>query len=151
MTSIGISRVQFDDDGALYIDSTSGSPEDIQYSEQIKFGATAPVILKVDPRLGKILWQAQNLGQRCFLSGKYVYAVSAQQGGVAMAIELAEAVNAPRPDAPVYFHIRRLDPATGVVMWDFSRDEAPDEEAFQQNWFILRFVNDVQAWKFLTL
>ena len=150
LTSIGISRVQFDDDGMLYVDSTAASPEEIQYSEQIKFEATPPVILKVDPRSGKILWQVQKLGQRCFLSGKYVYTVSANQGGIAMAIGLAEAVNAPRPEAPVYFHIHRLDPATGEEMWDFFRNEAPDEEAFQQNWFVLRFGNEVQAWKFLT-
>ena len=149
LTSIGISRVQFDDDGMLYVDSTAASPEEIQYSEQIKFEKTHAVILKVDPRSGKILWQVQNLGQRCFLSGKYVYTVSAEQGGIAMAIGLAEAVNAPRPDAPVYFHIHRLDPATGEEMWDFFRDEAPDEEAFQQNCFVLRFGNEVQAWKFL--
>lgn len=150
LTSIGISRVQFDDDGLLYVDSTAASPEEIQYSEQIKFEATPPVILKVDPRSGKILWQVQKLGQRCYLSGKYVYTVSANQGGIAMAIGLAEAVNAPRPGAPVYFHIHRLDPATGEEMWDFYREEAPDEEAFQQNWFVLRFGNEVQAWKFLT-
>lgn len=150
LTSIGISRVQFDDDGMLYVDSTAASPEEIQYSEQIKFEATAPVILKVDPRSGKILWQVQKLGQRCYLSGKYVYTVSANQGGMAMLVGLAEAVNAPRPDAPVYFHIYRLDPASGEEMWDFYREEAPEEEAFQQNWFVLRFGNEVQAWKFLT-
>jgi hypothetical protein len=148
LTSIGISRVQFDDDGMLYVDSTAASPEEIQYSEQIKFEATAPVILKVDPRSGKILWQAQKLGQRCFLSGKYVYTSSAERGGLAMLIGLAEAVNAPRPEAPAYFHIYRLDPASGKVMWDFFRNEAPEEEAFQQNWFVLRFGNEVQAWKF---
>jgi hypothetical protein len=107
------------------------------------------VILKVDPRSGKILWQVQKLGQRCYLSGKYVYTTSANQGGIAMAIGLAEAVNAPRPDAPVYFHIYRLDPASGEEMWDFYREEAPEEEAFQQNWFVLRFGSEVQAWKFL--
>jgi len=149
LTSIGISRVQFDDDGMLYVDSTAASPEEIQYSEQIKFEKTAPVILKVDPRSGKILWQVQNLGQQSFLSGKYVYSASAQQGGVAMAVGLAEAVNAPRPEAPVHFHIYRLDPASGEVLWSFFRAEAPDEEIFQKNWFVLRFGNDVQAWNFL--
>jgi hypothetical protein len=150
MTSIGIRRVQFDRDGALYVDSTSASPEDIQYSDQIKFKSTQAVILKVDPQSGKILWQAQNLGQHCFLSGKYVYTESADQGGIAMAIGLADALNAPRPDAPVYFHVRRLDPATGEVIWDYFREDAPDEMAFQQNWFVLRFGDDVKAWKFLT-
>jgi hypothetical protein len=134
----------------MYVDSTAASPEDIQYSEQIKFEATPAVILKVDPHSGKILWQVQNLGQRCFLSGKYVYTASAQQGGVALAVGLAEAVNAPRPEAPVAFHIHRLDPASGEEMWRFFRQEEPDEEAFQQNWFILRFGDEVQAWKYLT-
>jgi outer membrane protein assembly factor BamB len=150
LTSVGISRLQFDNDGLMYVDTTAASPEDIQYTDQIKAQATPAVIMKVDPSLGKILWQVQKLGQHCFPSGKYVYTSSAEQGGVALAVGLAEAVNAPRPDSPVYFHIHRLDPATGTEMWDFFRDEAPEEEAFQQNWFVLRFGNDVQAWKFLT-
>ncbi|MGP8199233.1 MAG: hypothetical protein ACLQU4_07010 [Limisphaerales bacterium] len=150
LTSIGISRVQFDDDGQLYVDTTAASPEEIQYSEQIRFENTASVILKVDPRSGRILWQVQKLGQRSYLSGKYVYTVSANQGGMGLLVGLAEAVNSPRPDAPVYFHIRRLDPATGRELWDFYREEAPEEEAFQGNWFVLRFGNEVQAWKFLT-
>jgi outer membrane protein assembly factor BamB len=142
--------VQFDDDGMLYVDTTSASPEDIQYSEQIKLQKPAPMILKVDPRLGKILWQVQQLGQRCVLSGKYVYSVSADKGGVAMAIGLAEALGAPRPEGSMAFHIYRLDPENGHVMWNFFRSDAPDEEAFQKNWFVLRYGNDVQAWKFLT-
>jgi outer membrane protein assembly factor BamB len=149
LTSIGISHVQFDDDGMLYVDTTAASPDDIQYSDQIKIESTPPVILKVDPHSGKILWQVQKLGQRCFPTGKFVYTVSANQGGVALAVGLAEAVNAPRPDAPVYFHIHLLEPATGKELWDFYREEAPEEEGFQQNWFILRFGNEVQAWKFL--
>ena len=150
LTSIGISRVQFDNDGMLYVDTTAASPEDIQYSEQIKFESTAPVIMKVDPSSGKILWQVQKLGQRTVLSEKYVYTVSADKGGVAMAVGLAEALNAPRPEAPEYFHIYRLDPASGEVMWEFYRNETPDEEAFQKNWFFLRYGNDVKVWKFLT-
>jgi hypothetical protein len=150
LTSVGISRVQFDGDGRLYVDTTTASPEEIQYSEEIRFGKAAPVILKVDPRSGKILWQAQKLGQRTFLSGKYVYTASANQGGAAMLVGLAEAVHSPRPDAPVYFHIRRLDPESGRELWDFYREEAPEEEAFQGNWFVLHFGNEVQAWKFLT-
>jgi outer membrane protein assembly factor BamB len=150
LTSVGISKVQFDDHGVLYVDATSGSPEDIQYSEQIKFEKAAPVLLKIDPSSGKILWQAANSGQGCFLSGPFLYTASAQQGGIAMANGLAEALNAPRPDAPVYFHIYRLDPADGKILWDFYREYAPAEFSFQQNRFLVRFGSDVQVWKFLT-
>jgi outer membrane protein assembly factor BamB len=150
LTSVGISKAQFDDHGVLYVDSTSGSPEDIQYSEQIKFDKAAPVLLKIDPSSGKILWQVAKSGQGCFLSGPFLYTASADQGGIAMANGLAEALNAPRPDAPVYFHIYRLDPADGKILWDFYREEAPAEFSFQQNRFLVRFGSEVQVWKFLT-
>jgi len=150
LPSVGISKVQFDDHGTLYVDSTSGNPEDIQYSDQIKFDQTAPVLLKIDPAAGKILWQVAKSGQGCFLSGPFLYTASVQQGGIAMANGLAEALNAPRPDAPFYFHIYRLDPADGKILWDFYREAAPAEFSFQQNRFMVRFGDDVQVWKFLT-
>jgi hypothetical protein len=150
LTSVGISKAQFDDHGHLYVDSTSGSPEDIQYSDQIKFEQAAPVLLKIDAASGKILWQVAKSGQGCFLSGPYLYTASAQQGGIAMANGLAEALNAPRPDAPVYFHIYRLDPADGNILWDFYREYAPAEFSFDQNRFLVRFNTTVQVWKFLT-
>jgi len=150
LTSVGISKVQFDDHGALYVDSTSGSPDDIQYSDQIKFDKAAPVLLKIDPTSGKILWQVAQEGQLCFLSGPFLYTVSVQQGGIAMANGLAEALNAPRPDSPVYLNIYRLDPADGKILWTFNREEFPSEYTFQQNRFLLRVGNDVQVWKFLT-
>jgi hypothetical protein len=150
LTSVGISKAQFDDHGIMYVDSTSSSPEDIQYSDQIKFDKAAPVLLKIDPSSGKILWQVAQEGQGCFLSGPFLYTASAEQGGIAMANGLAEALNAPRPDAPVYFHIYRLDPADGRILWDFYREEAPAEFSFQQNRFLTRFGSDVQVWKFLT-
>jgi hypothetical protein len=149
LTSVGISQVQWDGHGALYVDSTSASPDDIQYSDQIKFDKTAPVLLKMDSSSGKILWQVAKEGQGAFLTGPYLYTASAQQGGIAMANGLAEALNAPRPDAPTFFHIYRLDPADGKILWDFYRQEAPVELCFQQNRFLVRFGSEVQVWKFL--
>ena len=150
LTSIGISRLQFDGQGALYVDTTTANPEDVQYSEQINLEGAAPVLLKVEPGGGKILWQAVKRGQACFLSGKYLYSESQQQGGVAMAVGLAEALNAPRPEGPAYLHIYRLEPADGKVLWDFYREEIPDELSFSQNRFLLRFGATVEVWKFLS-
>ncbi len=67
-----------------------------------------------------------------------------------MANGLAEALNTPRSEAPVYFRIYRLDPDTGNLDWEFYREEAPAEVSFQQNRFLLRFGHDVQVWSFLT-
>lgn len=151
LTSIGISHVQFDHAGMMYVDTTAGTPEDIQYSEQIKFLPTQAVILKVDPRTGKILWQVQNLGQHCHLSGDYLYTVAADKRGSAALDGLAGALNSPQQEEAVNYHICRLDPATGAVIWRFYREGAPDEAAFEQNSFILRFGNELQMWKFLVL
>jgi len=150
LTSVNISHVQFDDQGAMYIDSTTAAPEDIQYSEQIKFDSTPPLILKADPHSGKILWQTTGGGQHCFLSGKFVYTVSRDQGG-GMLGGLADAVHAPQQDTSVRYHIYRLDPQTGGAIWSFFRSGAPQEEAFQKNWFVLRYGNELDAWSYLQL
>jgi hypothetical protein len=149
LTSVGVSKVQADARGDLYVNSTSASPEDIQYSDQIKMEQAAPVVLKIDAASGKILWQAAGEGQECFLSGPFLYTASARQGGIAIANGLAEALNAPRPDTPVYFHIYRLDPSDGKILWDFYREEAPSELSFQQNRFLVRFGTQAQVWKYL--
>jgi hypothetical protein len=149
-TSIGISKILADGAGDLYVDSTTGAPEDIQYSEQINFEKAQSDLLKIDAASGKILWQALNVGQECYLSGKYLYSSSVNQGGIAMANGLAEALNAPRPEGPVYFHVHRMDPLDGKELWDFYREEAPNELSFQQNRFLVRFSDRVQVWKFLT-
>jgi hypothetical protein len=150
LTSVGINKIQFDDHGVLYVDSTTAAPEDIQYSEQISAQGAAPVLLKVEPRSGKILWQAQRLGQDCFVSGEFLYTAGAQQGGIALANGLAEALNAPQQEGTVYFRVYRLDPATGKSLWEFYRAEAPGALAFAQNRFLVRFGSEVQVWKFLT-
>ncbi|HEX3718060.1 MAG TPA: hypothetical protein VH595_08835 [Verrucomicrobiae bacterium] len=148
-TTVGVTEVQSDGDGALYVDSSDAAPEDIQYSEQIKAEKPAPVLLKIEEPSGKILWQAANRGEYCFLSGKYLYASSVSRGGIAMANGLAEALNAPRPEGPTYLHIYRLDPVDGHALWDFYRLEGPEELAFQQNRFLIRFSDRVLVYKFL--
>jgi hypothetical protein len=151
LTSFGIAGVQFDSQAMLYVDSTSATPEDIQYPDQVKFEHIAPVLLKVDPKSGKILWKADDVGQMCFVSGRFLYSRSVRGGGIAMANALRGALGAPEGDDPVYFRLYRLDPATGEVIWKLYREQAPEEVAFQGNRFVLRFGDDVQFFKFLAL
>ena len=148
-TSVGVTNILGDGAGVIYVATTTAAPEDIQYSDQLTFQNAHPLLLKVDAASGKILWEAENVGQQCYLSGKYLYTSSVTPGGIAIARGLAQALNAPDPDAPKYLHIRRLDPMTGKVLWDFYRQEAPDEFSFQQNRFLIRYSNRVQVWKFL--
>jgi hypothetical protein len=53
LNSVGISRIQADERGKLYINTTTAGPESIKYSEQINIhDKIHPVILKVDPETG---------------------------------------------------------------------------------------------------
>ena len=150
LPSVGISRAQFDAHGMLYMNTSSAAPEDIKYSDQITFDKISPVILKVDPQSGKILWKVAKLGQQCFFSGKFLYATSVDFGGLGLANALSEALDAPQ-DVPVYFHVYRIDPANGKLIWDFYREQkAPEEVDFQNNQFLLRFGKEVQLLKFLS-
>jgi outer membrane protein assembly factor BamB len=149
LPSFGISAIQFDDHGMLYVDSTKAGPEDIQYADTIHLEKIPPVLLKVDPASGKILWKAEDRGERCLVSGKFLYCESVQRGGIAIAAALGDALNAPPGEAPVYFRLYRMDPATGEALWSLYREQCPQNLAVQANRILLRFGNDVELFKFL--
>ena len=149
LPSFGISAIQFDDFGMLYVNSTKAGPEDIQYSDTITFDKIPPVLLKVDAASGKILWKAEDRGDRCLVSGKFLYCESVQQGGAGIAAALGDALNAPPGNAPVYFHLYRMDPATGQALWSLYREQRPENLAIEGNRILLRFGNDLELFKFL--
>jgi hypothetical protein len=150
LTSFGISAIQFDDQGALYVNTTKAGPEDIQYSDTIHFEKIPPVLLKLDAASGKILWKAEDRGERAIVSGKFLYSESVQQGGIGMATALRDALNQPAGEGPVAFHLYRMDPATGEALWSLFREQRPDNLAVEGNRILLRFGADVQLFKYLT-
>ena len=78
LTSVGSSQVQPDGQGHLYVTSTTASPDSIQFSQQVSLTSKAnPVILKVDAATGRVLWRNEGIGDKCFLSGKFLYAARA--------------------------------------------------------------------------
>jgi outer membrane protein assembly factor BamB len=151
LTTIGVTKLQFDSAGALYVDSSTASPQDIQYSDQITFDRAKPVLIKMDPQNGKILWQQEGVGYDCYISGKFLYATTANVGGMAIAGALGEALgNVPQSDEPTRFHLYRLNPATGQTMWDVYHLGAPQAVSFQENKFVLCYDHDVQVWRSLS-
>ena len=151
LPSFGISGIQFDDQGMLYVNSTAAGPEDIQYADTITFEKIPNVLLKVDPAGGKILWKAPDRGERAFLSEKFLYAESVEKGGVGMANALAEALNTPQNNAGVTFHLYRLDPATGETLWSLFDTRRPDSISVQDNHLLLLFGDDLELFRYLTL
>ena len=149
LPSFGISAIQFDDQGMLYVDSTAAGPDDIQYSDTISFEKIPSVLLKIDPATGRILWKAEQRGERARISGKFLYSVSVQQGGVGLAAALGDALDQPPGEGPVYFHLYRMDPATGEALWSLYREQSPQNLAIEGNRILLRFGNDLELFKFL--
>jgi len=149
LTSVGISRIQADDDGNLYVNSTTATPEDIQFSEQIEIDdAAKPVLLKVEAKSGKVLWRSSNIGD-CELSGEYLYAMNLQSGGFGLANGLGAALGS-YSDSPSNFRLFRIDDETGKRVWDFYNKGGPNEVDFEGTRILLRFEKEVRVLKYLS-
>ena len=150
LTTVGVSKLVFDSQDMLYVATTTAAPEDIQYSDQIRFDSVKPVLLKVDPKSGRILWQLEDAGDDCFVSGKYLYATASGQMGVSLALALGNALGSAQSHG-THFHVYRIDPQTGKPLWSlYNKGETPQDISFQDNKFVLRYDHDVQAWRFIS-
>lgn len=124
LAQAGIRQVQADEQGWLYV--VSGSP----------VLPSRSVVLKVEPKSGKIVWRAEERGLRCYLTGRFVYAVNYEPDDP----ELAEAVP--------YLRVWRLDPEDGRAFWEHSDQRLPVALDFQANRFLLLFGDELQVWQF---
>lgn len=150
LPSVGISEIQFDEKGMMYVSTTTGSPEDIQYSEQIKMNdAPQPIILKVDPKLGKTLWKCDQTGGNFFLTGKFVYMTDASRGGFSM-IHAVEDAFGTESSVSGSFRIVRVNPSNGKKMWAFTKSGAPENIDFSQNRILLHYGKEIQVMKFIS-
>jgi outer membrane protein assembly factor BamB len=136
LTSVGISRVQADTEGKLYVNTTSASVEVIDFPKQFTTQRPQPVIMKVDPANGKVLWKVTSLGDECTLTGKFVYAARSSSGAFGTG---------------TFFNIYRLNPANGKELWNFYAERWPRNTGYFGNRFMLQWKDEVQVLKFLTL
>ena len=83
LPSVGIFSLQADDDGNLYIHSTTAPPESIQFSEQEYLkNRPLPILIKVDAETGKKRWETTKAGQKSGLAGDYLYATRRSSGSM---------------------------------------------------------------------
>jgi hypothetical protein len=142
LTSVGISQVQLDGKGNLYVTSTTASPDAIQFSQQFSLSSKVnPVILKVDATTGRVLWRNEGIGDKCFLSGKFIYAARAAKNPSIT----------PGEDPVLYFDLYRLSPSDGHAMWDYSQFRHPVQIEVQENRILLHFRGELQVLKFSSL
>ncbi len=148
LPSVGITGIFFDDQGMLYINTTTASPDRIKLSQQIDINQkTISVILKVAPANGKILWSSQTAGLVHYVSGKFVYTLQSYEPE-------EEEDNPYRQETGFekqpYLRIKRLNPRNGHEMWEHFQQRAPLDVQFDKNYIRLVFKKEVQVLRSIT-
>jgi outer membrane protein assembly factor BamB len=145
--TVGVSQVQLDDQGKLYVTTTSRGQESIQYSDQVNLrDKKVGVIMKVDPATGRILWKAANVADELYLAGKYVYGTRAQVSNLEMITSFSS-----RKSAPTHFRIFRINPKDGEVLWTYYQPEEPLTLGFQGRTILWLARNELRVLRFLSL
>jgi len=144
LPSVGVVGLFFDDQGMLYVNTTTADPENIKYSRQIDITQKIDaILLKIDPQTGRTLWSIKPGGFISYLSGKFIYTVQfydpGDEDGSAAGIQL-----------PAYLRLRRISPADGRVLWEQDQDRAPLDVRFKDNSIELVFKKEVQVLKYFS-
>jgi hypothetical protein len=133
--------VQLDDQGLLYVATTSRSQESIQYSDQVNlrdrpFG----VILKIDPGSGRIVWRLENIADDFYVAGKYLYGIRPRILNRATSI-----------DPVANFQMVRLNPRNGDVLWTYPHLTGPITLEFQGRTILWLAQDELRILRFLSL
>jgi hypothetical protein len=150
LPSIGVVGLFFDDQNNLYVNTTTGNPDDIKYSRQIDLSRkTESVVSKVDARTGKTLWSVKPGGFVSYLSGKFIYVMESYDPNPTDQDVLNDLTAGLQK--PAYLHLSRLRPSDGRVLWDYyDRDRCPVNWHFDGNSIELVFKREVQVLHYLT-
>jgi hypothetical protein len=145
--SVGIVGLFFDDKGMVYVNTTSAGPDNLRHPREIDITRKdSAVVVKLDPRNGKILWTAEPGGLVNYASGKFLYTVVSY-----MPEEPEESDPYHEDPPPPYLRIKRIDPRTGRVNWEHFQQRAPVDIQFDENTIRMVFKKEVQVLKFLAL
>ncbi len=152
LPSIGVVGLFFDNDGNVYVNTTTGNPDDIKYARQIDVTkSTQAVLLKLDPRTGKTLWSVKPGGFISYLSGKFIYTVQSNDPNPTDVEVLSDTLQGLQK--PAYLRIARINPNNGREMWVYqdSLPRAPFFIHFKDNTIELLFKREVQVLSYLSL
>jgi len=149
LPSVGVVGLFFDDQGNVYVNTTSGNLDDIKYSRQIDITKqTDDVVMKVDGRNGKTLWNIKPGGFISYVSGKFIYMTQSNDPNPRDEPVLNDSLVGLQK--PAYFRVLRVNPKNGHTMFDYYQDRAPFYVHFDRNTIELVFKKEVQVLKYLT-
>ncbi|HEX3856998.1 MAG TPA: PQQ-binding-like beta-propeller repeat protein [Verrucomicrobiae bacterium] len=151
LPSVGVVGLFFDDQNNLYVNTTTGNPDDIRYSRQIDITkSTQDVLLKIDPKTGRTLWSVKPGGFISYLSGKFIYTIQSFDPNPMDVEVLSDTLQGLQK--PAYLRIARINPQNGRVMWEYyDRNRCPVDVQFDNNSIELVFKREVQVLKYLAL
>jgi hypothetical protein len=145
--TVGVVGLFFDDKGMLYVNTTTGNPEDIKYSRQIDVTkSTEAAILKIDPVAGKILWTSRGSGYVSYVSGQFVYCVQSFDPG-----DEEDQMTTPGLFKPPMMRIIRIQPSDGRALWQLDQPRAPVNVQFDGSYIHVIFKQNVQVLHYLAL
>jgi hypothetical protein len=151
LPSVGIAGIFFDDQGMMYLNTTTASLDSLRYSNQIDVTRKdVNVVMKLEPRTGKTLWKAEPGGLVNYVSGKFIYSVYSYASD-----EDDEGMGGYTADSIMGRHatlsIKRLNPSNGHIIWEHCQDQCPCDVRFDRNSIRLIFKKEVQVLRFFSL
>ena len=147
--SVGIVGMFFDDKDNIYLNTTTGSPDDIKYSKQIDVNKeNEKTVQKIDGKTGRILWSYYPGAYISYLSGKYIFAYRYNDSGDEDEQLMDGAAGLEKPS---YLKIIRINPGNGHEMWDHEEGRAPMNVQFDGNMISIVFKKEVEVLKFFSL
>jgi hypothetical protein len=146
--TIGIAGLFFDDQGTMYVNSTTADLESLKFSRQIDISKkTAVSVLHIDCKTGKVLWDVQPGGFVSHVDGKFVFCFASHQAPDLDPDSLTTLPGMLNSE----MDLRRLSPKNGKIMFDYAEQRAPLSVRFKGNIIELVFRKEVEVLKFLTL
>jgi hypothetical protein len=150
LPSIGVVGLFFDAQDNVYVNTTTGNPDDIKYSRQIDIArSTEAVVSKLEAKTGKTLWSVKPGGFVSYLSGDFIYVVDSYDPNPTDEDVLNDMTASLQK--PAYLRLARLRPSDGRVLWEYyDRDRCPVNWDFNGNSIQLIFKREVQVLHYLS-
>ncbi len=148
LPSVGVMGLFFDAQDNVFVNTTSGSPDDIKYSRQIDVTKTTDAIVqKISPQTGKILWTVKPGGHISYVAGNIIYAMQSYDSGFDSEEDGNDLTDGLQKKD--YFRLVRLDPKNGRELWTYEQQRAPSSVRFSDTYIELVFKKEVQVLKYM--
>ena len=145
LPSVGIHKVQLDSGGlfdsgpVLYVSSANRSAETLQYSQQAA-ATTLPLLFKLDPSTGKVLWKVEKY-EDCFVSGGNVYVTHESRNAEDMVNSVFQRSKA----IATRFKLYKLSARDGRPQWEWFQPRRPLRIEADKKKVSLLFADELQV------